>query len=240
MRKLSLDRLTRLCSKRILGEAPQPGARKNSDQTMTSTEYDRTRFEALPEAFRLVAEARQSEWKNTTGPIWQKLFRVGEAINKQLAAEVAAYFAEVKEAPDPEPRTADAITPGSYRVPNGWKQISADADRQERERNAPVIDVTPQQPGLNSLLATAAKALPFNRANYPTHQPTTPWYSDPATIARCLQQTDAQRIAGVISDHGISASVRPTPGGSYTVEVAQRDEARANRALALAEEEAHK
>ena len=54
--------------------------------------YDMARLEALPEAMKLVQRLRLPELGN--GAVWEKLFRVGLAINRQLDAEWKAYFAE--------------------------------------------------------------------------------------------------------------------------------------------------
>ena len=66
---------------------------------MTSTEYDRTRLDALPAAVKILDKIR---WDLCTDnrPAWNLLYDAAEHIKKQNAAEWQAYFTPQ---PDPEP-----------------------------------------------------------------------------------------------------------------------------------------
>lgn len=223
---------------------------------MTSTEYDRRRLEALPAAQELLNDLRIS-FAGKNEAVWNQLDRIGYRVKAQLETEWKAYFAEPTPAPF-APKTAILKAHCEAHGIPCVDQPCVDVayldvdDRLEIARQlAKLFDPADYPDDDGPATARPAAALlgyhlpggnPGARTispgvDYVTSAPATKWYNDPATIARCLQQCDAQRIAGTISDHGINAWITPTPGGSYTVQVAQRDEARANRALALAEQE---
>ena len=187
---------------------------------MTSTEYDRSRLEALPAAVKILDKIR---WDLCTDnrPAWNLLYDAAEHTKKQNAAEWQAYFTPQ---PDPEPPASSLSEFRATYLANLVKD-RADAIRNPEPTLSPIVDYITSSPATKA----EARPTPLQRIMHARNA----WYTDLVPVYSAATHDAARLVAGLISDHGINASAKNTPdeSGRYPVAVHSADERRALRCL---------